>query len=81
MDVEYRKAAIKSLRKIPKREAERLMKEIDAIAMGESKALDITKLKGREGYRLRMGRWRAIYRTAHNRLTVLRVGPRGDIYK
>ncbi len=44
---------------------------------------DIKKLSGREGYRLRISRYRAIYSIDGDKLVILviRVGPRGDIYK
>jgi mRNA interferase RelE/StbE len=40
-------------------------------------------MTGREGYRLRIGDWRALYRIENDRLVILVVdiGPRGDIYK
>ena len=43
---------------------------------------NLTKLQGRDGYRLRVGDWRVIYELHDDRLTmlVLEVGPRGGIY-
>jgi mRNA interferase RelE/StbE len=43
---------------------------------------NLTKLQGRDGYRLRVGNWRAIYELHDDRLVmlVLEVGPRGGIY-
>jgi mRNA interferase RelE/StbE len=45
--------------------------------------LDVKPLQGREGFRLRIGQWRAIYRVERERLIilVLDIGSRGDIYK
>ena len=45
--------------------------------------LDVKNLQGREGYRLRISQWRAIYRVEAKRLIiiVLDIGSRGDIYK
>ena len=45
--------------------------------------LDVKSLQGREGYRLRISQWRAIYRVEAKRLIiiVLDIGSRGDIYK
>lgn len=44
---------------------------------------DIKKLTGREGYRLRIGSYRAIYAIDTGQLVILvvKVGSRGDIYK
>jgi len=38
---------------------------------------------GRDGYRLRIGRWRALYRVENDRLVILilHIGSRGDVYK
>jgi mRNA interferase RelE/StbE len=43
---------------------------------------NLTKLQGRDGYRLRVGDWRVVYELQDKRLVmlVLDVGPRGDIY-
>jgi mRNA interferase RelE/StbE len=43
---------------------------------------DIKKLQGRDGYRLRVGNYRAIYRLDNNKLLVivLEVGDRKEIY-
>jgi mRNA interferase RelE/StbE len=41
------------------------------------------KLQGREGYRLRVGDWRVIYKIENEQLViiVLKVAPRGEAYK
>lgn len=46
-------------------------------------SLDIKALTGRDGYRLRIGGWRALYRVEDDRLVVLvlDIGTRGDVYK
>jgi len=43
---------------------------------------NLTKLQGRDGYRLRVGDWRVIYELHDDRLVmlVLEVGPRGGVY-
>jgi mRNA interferase RelE/StbE len=43
---------------------------------------NVTKLQGRDGYRLRVGDWRVIYDLHDDRLElwVLQVGVRGGIY-
>ncbi len=43
---------------------------------------NVTKLQGRDGYRLRVGDWRVIYELRDDRLElwVLEIGARGGIY-
>lgn len=49
----------------------------------EPRPVGSRNLKGREGYRLRVGNYRAIYRIddASQEVTVLRVGHRKDVYR
>jgi len=49
----------------------------------DSPSLDIDALKGREGFRLRVGQYRAIYTRQDDQLIieVVKIRPRGDIYK
>jgi mRNA interferase RelE/StbE len=51
--------------------------------MTQSSALDIDVLKGRKGFRLRVGQYRVIYTRQDDQLIieVVKVRPRGDIYK
>jgi len=48
-----------------------------------AKHANVTKLQNRPGYRLRIGDWRIIYDVRDDELVilVLKVGPRGDIYR
>lgn len=82
-EVVYRKKAVKALRKMPQATAQRFTNAFSALAQGQHAGLDISKLAGREGYRLRIGDWRALYRIEESRLVieVLLIGPRGDVYK
>jgi Cytotoxic translational repressor of toxin-antitoxin stability system len=68
---------------MPRATARRFITAIDFLATGQSSGLDIKKLAGREGYRLRIGGWRALYRMEEEQLIieVVKIGPRGDIYK
>lgn len=49
----------------------------------DERSLDVKPLQGREGYRLRIGKWRAIFHRDDKALIILVVeaGPRGGIYK
>ena len=44
---------------------------------------NVTKLQNRPGYRLRVGDWRVIYEVQDNQLVilVLRIAPRGEVYR
>jgi mRNA interferase RelE/StbE len=79
----YRKTAAKALLKMPLRVAEQFKEAFEQMAMNDEDGLDIKKLEGREGFRLRIGGYRAIYRKLNDMLIieVLKVGSRGDIYK
>ena len=81
--VVYRKQAARMLVNMPKSIAHRFIAAFDTLATGQAKGLDIKKLTGRDGYRLRMGGWRALYRMENDQLIieVVKIGPRGDIYK
>ena len=82
--VEYRKSVLKTLRRMPRRTATRFISAFEAIATDPNDVnLDIKPLAGRDGFRLRIGEWRALYRLVGERLIllVLDVGPRGGIYK
>jgi len=45
--------------------------------------LDIKALQGRQGFRLRVGKWQVIYHKDDDAMIILAVdaGSRGDIYK
>lgn len=49
----------------------------------DDKRLDVKKLSGREGYRLRVGQWRVIYdRDDHIKVIAIeKIAARGDVYK
>ena len=55
---------------------------IDALA-DDPRPLGCEKLSGREGYRIRVGEWRAIYRVddQQRRVDVVRVAHRRDVYR
>ncbi|MEA3428468.1 MAG: type II toxin-antitoxin system RelE/ParE family toxin [Thermodesulfobacteriota bacterium] len=49
----------------------------------DNASLNIDVLKGRKGFRLRVGQYRVIYTRQDDRLIieVIKIRPRGDIYK
>ena len=73
----------KSLVKLPANWQKRLMAKIREVAADPyAPNNNLTKLRGRDGYRLRVGDWRVIYELEDDRLVMLllEVGPRGGIY-
>jgi mRNA interferase RelE/StbE len=70
--------------RMPRTQAQRFLKAFEQLAADPCREdLDIKALAGRDGFRLRIGGWRAIYRVQDERVVilVLDIGPRGDIYK
>ena len=73
----------KALARLPLNWQKRIVAKIKEVAVDPyAPNNNLTKLQGRDGYRLRVGDWRVIYELQDERLVmlVLDVGPRGDIY-
>lgn len=80
----YEKSARKTLGRMPRKTAIKINEAFKKIALNPARTdLDIKRLNGREGFRLRVGGWRTIYQIERNRLIiyVIEIGSRGDIYK
>lgn len=74
----------RSLAKLPVNWQKRLVAKIREVAINPyAPNNNLTKLQGRDGYRLRVGDWRVIYELQDDRLVmlVLELGARGGIYK
>ena len=82
-DIQYTRRAQRALTRMPQTIALRIIAGIESIAADNTEGLDIKPLTGRNGYRMRVGRYRAIYDYRDNNLVVrvLEIGPRGDVYK
>lgn len=79
-----RKQAIKALQRMPVRDARRVRDELEKLAQDPDRQdLDVMRLQGRPGLRLRVGSWRVIFQRDEEtrEINVLRIGPRGDIYR
>jgi mRNA interferase RelE/StbE len=77
------KSFAKELSQLPMNWQKRILVKIKDIAADPyARHNNVTKLQGREGYRLRIGGWRVIYELHDDRLElwVLEVGARGGIY-
>lgn len=80
----FKKEAAKSLTRIPNKIAQSIRRKLEAIAADPyGDHPDAKKLQGRQGYRLRVGDWRVIYEIQNEQLVilVLKVAPRGEVYK
>ncbi|MDD2325253.1 MAG: type II toxin-antitoxin system RelE/ParE family toxin [Alphaproteobacteria bacterium] len=81
--VEYTPRAIKALRSLPANWRTRIVDKIDALALNPfAPNNNVTKLRGREGYRLRVGDWRILYDLDEGKiiLLVIDIGARGGVY-
>jgi mRNA interferase RelE/StbE len=73
----------KALARLPLNWQKRIVSKIKEVAVDPyAPDNNLTKLHGRDGYRLRVGDWRVIYELQDGRLVmlVLEIGPRGGIY-
>jgi mRNA interferase RelE/StbE len=77
--------AEKSLVKLDKNIIKRIFNSLEQLSTDPFNNPNTKKMKGKEGiyYRLRVGNYRVIYEIKNNELIifVVRLGPRGDIYK
>ena len=77
------KSFSKAMAKLPLNLQKRIVAKIREVAASPyAPNNNLTKLQGRDGYRLRVGDWRVIYELQDDRLVmlVLEVGPRGGKY-
>jgi len=81
--IEYTREALKTLRALPRNLQTGIVGKIEQLAANPFEAINVKKLVGRDGYRLRVGDWRVIYEVHGDRLViyVLAVAPRGGAYK
>jgi mRNA interferase RelE/StbE len=80
----FTKSADRTLRTMPRELARRLRERLGQIAQNPyAQHSNVTKLQNRPGYRLRVGDWRVIYEIENEELVilVLRIGPRGEVYR
>ena len=73
----------KALARLPQNWQKRILAKIKEIALDPyARHNNVTKLQGRDGYRLRIGGWRVIYELHDDQLELwaLDVGARGGAY-
>jgi len=81
MKIAISKVAGRELSRMPANTARRIASKIRQYAENPaSQANNVTKLHGRDGYRLRVGDRRVIFDVNEDSMTVLEIGPRGGIY-
>ena len=79
--IAYSNEALKSLRRVPRNDAQRIRDKIEQYAEDPaSQANNVKKLRGRDGLRLRIGDWRVIFDEDEDDIRVLVIGPRGSVY-
>ena len=82
--LKYRRQARNHLARLPLKIKSVIVNTLHELAANpDSPSLDIDTLKGQTGFRLRVGKYRVIYTRQNDRLIieVVRIRPRGDIYK
>ena len=82
--IAYAKEAAKSLQRMPYNIVQLIREKLEIIAVDPYADQPIAKkLQGREGYRLRVGDWRVVYKIQNDQLiiVVLKIASRGEIYK
>jgi mRNA interferase RelE/StbE len=80
VEIRYSKRALKALLRSHKRHLiERKINELEFHALASN--TNVTKLVGRDEYRLRVQDWRVIFHTDGSILAVEHIGPRGSVYE
>jgi mRNA interferase RelE/StbE len=81
-ELRFRKSVAKDLDPIPKRDVQRILKSIKALA-GEPRPAESKKLSGAEKYRLRCGAYRVLYEIQDRILVVcvVKIAHRKDAYR
>ena len=82
--LKYRRQARNYLARLPFQIKSRIVEKLNNLKEDpEDATLNIDRLKGGEGYRLRVGQYRVLYTRHEDQLIieVVKIRPRGDIYK
>lgn len=80
MNVILSPSAAKSLKRLNEPLKGRIIEELKRLAQ-EPPEGDIKRLAGRDGYRMRIGGYRALFDVTDSEIIVYAIGPRGQIYK
>ena len=77
--IEWKEHAIQNIEKLESSTAKRIIKKVEELSQNPC-SKDIKRLKGIEGFRLRVGDYRVIFEIEGNTIYVLKVGHRKHIY-
>jgi len=77
--IAYSKQSRKALRAMQPLRARAIIGKIEDYAAGRS--VDAKPLKGSDLTRIRVGQWRVILNDAGIVVTIIKIAPRGDVYK
>ena len=83
-EIEFSREALRALRRMPRNTAVTIRDKLVRLSRDpHAENRNVTKLTGREGYRLRVGGWRVIYRVESGRMVivVIAIAPRGGVYR
>ena len=83
--ITYKKSVVKFIKKRVPREKERILQKFEELKINPypaSEKLDIKKLQGKSGFRLRVGTYRFLYDVLDDELIIYmeEADNRGDIY-
>jgi mRNA interferase RelE/StbE len=82
--IEYSRDAQKTLARLPRNLATLIRRKIEGLAADPfASNNNVKRLKGVDGYRLRVGDWRVVYLVDADVLIIIvvRIGPRGSVYE
>ena len=82
--LEMTSKARRDFKQLPQQARESVVKKLKVLCLNPyATNLDVKKLAGKTGYRLRIGRYRIIYKIDQGRLIILviAIGHRKDIYQ
>lgn len=80
--IEAEPGVLKGLRDIPAADQRRIAERVDRLGE-DPRPAGCEKLTGTDGYRVRQGNYRIVYRIddAERVVTITRIGRRGDVYR
>lgn len=78
VEIVYTRHATKALKRIPRDRKAAILAKIAALAAGER--VDVVPLEGQPSQRLRVGRYRVIFRRDGDTIRIIDVDVRGSVY-